>query len=146
MDLLTYRLTGFMHEIEEKQIEEIIKKERLQREQLINRNNCTQKSSQPSSIKSLMYMKKKEKENNICEEERLKRKKIGAVSLWNSSRKKNAENKDPESTKGKSKTVDKSKNRFLNAAKMAVLISQVKQGRDICTCESLDANCKLHDV
>ena len=37
-------------------------------------------------------------------------------------------------------------NKFKKMAKFTVLLNSVKQGRDICTCESLDAKCKIHDA
>ena len=36
--------------------------------------------------------------------------------------------------------------RFQKVARKAVIANSMKQGRDICTCSSLDAICKAHDV
>ena len=59
---------------------------------------------------------------------------------------KNINDKDSDSKKGLDKgVVVPTNNKFLKAAKTAALISKLKQGRDICTCSSLDAKCYIHD-
>ena len=152
-DLLTYRLTDFMNQIAANQIAEMVNREKLQNEQLMsqdersrlmvnNQRNVANKAKK-ASFKDIMSINEIEKEpETSSQEDKMKQpRKIG--SLWTVSRsfKNNlAKSKELE------KVVPQPKAKFLRAAKIAVMISQVKQGRVICTCSSLDAKCSIHDV
>ena len=83
------------------------------------------------------------KTNELTKPKRL----ISLVNIWSGPKPIEADgDKDSETSNEPPKEESKAKNKFLKAAKLAVLISQVKKGHDICTCESLDAKCKVHDL
>ena len=160
VSLLTYRLADFMKQISANQMEEIVNKERIHNERLMSQDQRSrmvsynktgfQYDAKKANGKNIVALKKRDKENQPCtEEEKIKQqKKLGTI--WGASKNfKNIIDKDAESI-NKAKNFDKTviaptKNKFMKAAKIAVLISQVKQGRDICTCSSLDAKCYIHD-
>ena len=154
VDLLTYRLSDFMNKIAEKHMEELVKKEKIQNEMLMsqaersrmvlnNKNNC-EKKTKTASFKDIMGMKKGDRENQTIgyEEKTKTQKNLGSMFRVSRSFKSNI---DKDASKGSDKVIPASKAKFLKAAKFAVMISQVKQGHDICTCSSLDATCKMHD-
>ena len=120
-------------------------KETREKQKKLDEFSSAMKPSNPTIWKKAISLRKREKENNMNKEEREKQKKLGTPMLWNASRN-NSETENPESTHDKSKVLDGSKNKFLKASKMAVVIGKVKQGQDICTCRSLGAECKVHDV
>ena len=147
-----------MVEVEEQQLVELVLNEVLQGKQEIDRVNTLKKLSpdvndesqsvmkppKSTAWKKLMSLRKEEKENNMNEEERTEEKKMETLKLWNMSSH-NTENNDSEDIKGKSKKSGKSKKKFIKASKMAAFLSQLTEGQDICTCVSLDSECKVHD-
>ena len=161
--LLTYRLTDFMKQIAANQMEQLVNKERMHNERLMSQDQISRrgkmsynksaydlKMDKMAPIKNIVTPKKGNKENQPCNEEGKIRqhKKLGAV-LGAAKNFKNVADKDADSMT-KVNLVEKqvvvpTRSKFLKVAKIAVMISQVKQGRDICTCSSLDAKCLLHD-
>ena len=47
---------------------------------------------------------------------------------------------------GDSNTPKINVSKFRKAAKLTVLLESMKEGKAVCTCENLDARCKLHDT
>ena len=89
------------------------------------------------SIRSLMAAKKKEEERKEDNAEKIR--KVATLStIWGSK-------KAAEKPISKGPSTTSATNKFQKAARFAALMSSVKQGRDLCTCESLDAKCKIHD-
>ena len=163
VSLLTYRLSDFMNQIAENQMEELDNKEKIHNERLMRQNQISRmgmvsysknaydrKMARMESVNNISGLKKRNKENEPCnEKEKTKQqKKMGAV--WGAAKSfKNITDKDADSMY-EAKTMDKplvapQKNKFMKVAKFAVMINQVSQGRGICTCSSLDAKCDIHD-
>ena len=152
MDLLTYRLSHFMTQISDNQIAQLIEKDRKEHEKLRQAKKSmmhfdTQKSSTDISmgykaVKAAALLTKKRYELGHGEEaEKTRPKKVELGTLWGVSNKfKSRMAKDSSDTKP-----SMAKNAFFKAAKMAVLINHVKDGKAVCTCESLDSKCVVHD-
>ena len=153
IDLLTYRLSHFMTQISDNQIAQLIEKDRKEHEKLRKAKKSmmrfdTQKSSTDhlmgyKAVKAAAILTKKRYELGQSEEaEKPKSKKVEIGTLWGVSNKfKSRMTKDSSDTKPST-----AKNAFFKAAKMAVLINHVKDGKTVCTCESLDSKCLVHDV
>ena len=142
MELLTDRLSTLMKQVSEKQIAELISKDKLQKQRLMER---AQKQKMMSyQTRGVLNHSKQFR----LQEKSKGSKKPTVTSIWGLSKKPNdAINKagaicENPKRSGKEEVAF---NRFRSAARKTVLINSMKQGRLICTCESLDATCKLHD-
>ena len=152
IDLLTYRLSDFMTQISDNQIAQLIEKDRKEHEKLRQAKRSmmhfdTQKSSTDYSmgygaVKAAAILTKKRYTLGQGQEvEKTRPKKVELGTLWGVSNKfKSRASKDSSDTKPST-----AKNAFFKAAKMAVLINHVKDGKSVCTCESLDSKCVVHD-
>ena len=150
-DLLTYRLSHFMNQISDRQIELLIEKDRNEQERLRqskksmigfhNSKSSADHSREYKAVKNAVLLTKKRYELTNEEAEKAKPKKVelgtilGATNKFSSAIKKEG-----------SETKRPIRNAFFKAAKMAVLINTVKDGKKVCTCESLDSKCLVHDV
>ena len=155
MDSLTDRLTFLMGQISDKKIAEIIDKDRCEKlkgeeerkvmlsyrkKNLLYQNNEINESS--VKIRGSLQ-KERSKDGSIIDDGEHKNKMniITVGSIWGASKHwKDATDKD-----GNNGGRPKDSNKFLKAARTAVLMRQVAYGREICTCESLDSHCKIHD-
>ena len=159
MDLLTYRLAALMNQVAENQISELIDKDKLQQQRFMEKEQRAKmlsyqtsetffqaKQNRHTSIRNLIAKKREEEERAKQEkiENAEKIRKVATLStIWGSKK-----TMDKTSEKFNSKATNSSSsatNRFQKAAKFAALMSTVKQNRELCTCESLDAKCKVHD-
>ena len=158
MDLLTYRLSALMNQVAENQIAELIDKDKIQQQRLMEKEQRSKmlsyktsesffqaKHHRNTSIRNLIAAKKKEEERKAEQDANNaeKIKKVATLStIWGS--KKNLD-KNNDKTNPKGPSTSSMTNKFQKAARFAALMSTVKQNRDLCTCESLDAKCKIHD-
>ena len=158
MDLLTYRLSALMNQVAENQIAELIDRDKIQQQRLMEKEQRSKmlsyktsesffqvKHHRNTSIRNLIAAKKKEEERKAEQDANNaeKIKKVATLStIWGS--KKNLD-KNNEKTNPKGPSTSAMTNKFQKAARFAALMSTVKQNRDLCTCESLDAKCKIHD-
>lgn len=172
MELLTYRLATLMDQVAENQIAELINKDRLQKKLLMEqaqRQNMRSHQAiaalnQPKKFRRpMLSFKKKEEQKDIPkqddltnDEEKTKDPKIATIgSIWGLSKKSkdNINNgggidENPKTIDEKPKILAKEEvalSKFRKAGRITALICSIKQGREICTCESLDATCKIHD-
>ena len=157
MDLLTYRLSALMNQVAENQIAELIDKDKLQQQRFMEKEQRAKmlsyktsesffqaKHHRHTSIRNLIAKKKEEEERAKQEknENAEKIKKVATLStIWGS--KKSMEKTKESNSKGTNPS--SMTNKFQKAARFAALMSTVKQNRELCTCESLDAKCKIHD-
>ena len=159
MESLTERLALLMKQVFDDQINQLIIKNRLENELVREREQKV------NVLQSMMYAKNKttldanKSENEIGNTVMLKkldsklndrdkhRATISLKNIWcgSSSIQANSEKYEELNAKQPEKE-DTSKRSFVKVAKLAVLISQIKKDHDICTCESLDTICKLHDT
>ena len=159
MESLTERLALLMKQVFDDQINQLIVKNRLEnelmreREQKVNvlrsmmntkykttldANKSERKIGKAVMIKKL-GSKLNDRDNN--------RETISLKNIWSSSNSNQANSeKDEELNAKQPEKEDTSIRSFVKVAKLAVLISQIKKDHDICTCESLDTICKLHDA
>jgi len=158
MDLLTYRLSALMNQVAENQIAELIDRDKIQQQRLMEKEQRSKmlsyktsesffqvKHHRNTSIRNMIAAKKKEEERKAEQDANNaeKIKKVATLStIWGS--KKNLD-KNNEKTNPKGPSTSAMTNKFQKAARFAALMSTVKQNRDLCTCESLDAKCKIHD-
>ena len=143
MELLTHRLSALMNEVAENQIAELVDKDREQKQRMVEREQRSKMLSykttntfaqlKPQRNTSLRGAFGKQRNNKEEKTEQV-RKAATLATVWGSKQSK----EDKSNDKGDKKS-------FLKVAKLAVLMSSVTQGREICTCESLDAKCKIHD-
>ena len=159
MESLTERLALLMKQVFDDQINQLIIKNRLENELVREREQKV------NVLQSMMYAKNKttldanKSENEIGNTVMLKkldtklndrhkhRATISLKNIWcgSSSIQANSEKYEELNAKQPEKE-DTPKRSFVKVAKLAVLISQIKKDHDICTCESLDTICKLHDT
>ena len=133
-----------MNQISANQMEALANSEKMHNERLmrqdqisrmgmlsLNKRATSLKVARMASVKHIVTLKQGNKENQLCnEDEKIKQKDADSMN--------------------KVKSLDKAvvappRSKFMKVAKVAALISQIKQGRDICTCSSLDASCRVHD-
>ena len=155
---LTDRLTFLMNRVSDNQISEIIIKDRLQKKKCYGQRQIMlsytrrgsfyeKQQTKGPSLTNTGSFKKKQADNQISD----KPKKMGTVgSIWGLSKHwKETADKDGDNRKHlkQSEKSESSKHNFINAARTAVLMRQVAPNvADICTCESLDSKCMLHDA
>ena len=159
MESLTERLALLMKQVFDDQINQLIVKNRLEnelmreREQKVNvlqsMNYAKYKTTLDANkserkVGKAVTLKKLDSKLNDREDNR---ETISLKNIWCglSSIQSNSEKEEELNTKQPEKE-DTSKRSFVKVAKLAVLISQIKKDHDICTCESLDTICKLHDA
>ena len=138
----TYRLADIMKQVNANLMEELVTKEKMHNERL----NLKMARKSPYNSPSLKK-RNKETESWMESEEKLKQqKKLGNV--WSAARSfRKITDKDADFM-NKSKTLDKTAvgpTKFMKAAKIAIMINQVREDRGMCTCYSLDSKCSLHD-
>ena len=159
MESLTERLAMLMKQVFDDQINQLIVKNRLENElvrereqkvnvlqSIIHAKNKTMFGANESENKigNSVMLKKLGSKLNDCDKHKAT---ISLKNIWcgSSSIQHDCENDEELNTKQPEKE-DSSKRSFVKVAKLAVLISQIKKDHDICTCESLDTICKLHDA
>ena len=144
-------------------MEQLVNKERIHNQRLMSQDQISRmgiisynksaydlKTAKMAPIKNIVTSNKGNKENQPCNEEGKVKQQPKLGTVWGAAKNfKNVADKDAYSMT-KLNPVEKqvvvpTRSKFLKAAKFAVTISQVKQGRDICTCSSLDAKCVVHD-
>ena len=159
MESLTERLAFLMNQIFDDQINQLIIKNRLEKELVREREQKV------NVLQSMMHAKNKpafeanknehktkknvvSKNINTSMNDNEKHKNaISLKNIWGGSKPVKSDSyKDENLNSTQPEKENTSKDKFVKAAKLAVLISQVKKDHDICTCESLDAICKLHDL
>ena len=159
MESLTERLSFLMKQISDDQINQLVLKNRLEKELGMEREQKVNSLQSNKYVKNEIMCEKTKsgykpgkkvvsKSHGLKPNELTKPKKlISLVNIWSGPKPiQPYGDNDLESSIEPPKEESKAKNKFLKAAKLAVLISQVKKGHDICTCESLDAKCKVHDL
>ena len=173
MDLLTNRLLVMAGQVADNQVAELIYNERLELERLRQRSprekmlysktldaeNQARRGNFTNTIsaKRLVISRKKKEENkyNAKEDGRTTQEGVPNVKeittvcdiLGIYKKHKNKGSKINESNEF-SKETSASKvnfNKFRKAAKTTLLLERFKKGHVICTCESLDSRCKVHD-
>ena len=166
MDLLTNRLSMMAEQIYENHMAELIDNERVELERFQHYRPCrgtpfrsiaTQnqvpisKFGNLAKIRSSLSKNKKEGNKKNKHEDEQKNQddvpKITAITtvcdIWGLSKK----NKNESNQSSKENTAPKPNlSKFRRVARTTVLLESLKKGHDICTCESLDARCKLHDL
>lgn len=164
MELLTNRLILLVDQVSDNVMADIVNEERLQHERIAQYTQRDKMLSfkqiahddytRRNVNRTTLAWKKKQEEQKKNEE--LKKQDVNAEStkiktvcdIWGLSKKAKAKgNRDDDS---KETTKDSSASaikltKFRQAAKTAVLLKAITKDRDICTCESLDTRCKVHD-
>ena len=153
MELLTHRLSALMNQVAENQIAELVDKDRLQQQRLMEKEQRSKMLSYKTSdqffqarqhrnnmsIRNVLAKKKEDDSKNSERDTAEKIRKVATLSsIWGAK-------KAIEKPISKGPATPSAANKFQKVARFAALISSVKQGRDLCTCESLDAQCKIHD-
>ena len=143
LDLLTYRLTGYMNQVAANQMKMFIIKEKIQNEKPLHQDQLTRIEAKNKihmllieEIKSKLIgfrdlMSKKNDENQSSLDmykTHQTQKKFGSHMGVSSGFRKNLEEKDNRAKLAKA--------RFSKATRMTVLINSTQQGRLICTCSS----------
>ena len=137
MELLTDRLSLVIKEMADNLMAQLIIK---------HNSECLRMTKQ--DVEDLMFCDKattlkliedqKRKEN--LESERQNR--IASMSsIWGASRHLKSNTPNP----GNKEANKKRNNKFLKAARLLIVMNLLKQGCNICTCDSLDSKCKRHD-
>ena len=137
MELLTDRLCVVMKQMADNLISELISKHHSECLKIVqNEEEALTFCSNKKKIKDY------EDKSQHFRQETERQKNLAALnSIWGATKhiKDKAKNgrKEPANKKQKSK--------FLKAAKILVVINVLKQGVNICTCNSLESKCKRHD-
>jgi hypothetical protein len=141
-----------MKQVGANQIDDLVKKEKMQNERLITQAERTrivanitidltrieERQLKHISFRDLMSKKNDEKQSSLDGDNvRITQKKFGALMGVSSGLRKNLEEKENRAKLAKAT--------FLKATKRTVLINSLKQGQVICTCSSLDVQCAKHD-
>ena len=146
MESLTHRLINMVDQVMVNQMTELVEQTKLQSQCPMD---CKKKETWLfCNNREVIFKKAANRLSKSCENER-KKTVASLSSIWGFSKPlRNKPEKDLEVCGDSSDSNNKSssKRRFVTAAKTAVLIKAVKQGRDICTCATLDTDCKLHDT
>ena len=158
MESLTERLAFLMKQVFDDQIDQLIIKNRQEKEfakereqklsvlqsmKFVKNKRTLDSNKQETRIGKSMVHKKYEPKSN---DDNKQNNTISLKNIWGGPKlSKNNCDKDEEVKETGTENESSAKSKFLKAAKLAVLISQVKKDHNICTCESLDALCKIHD-
>ena len=146
MESLTYRLINMVDQVMVNQMSELVEQTKLQSQCPMD---CKKKETWLfCNNREIIFKKAASNLSKACEKDR-KKTVASLSSIWGFPKSlKNKPVKDEElcGDSDDSKNISASKRKFKNAAKTAVLIKAVKQGRAICTCATLDTDCKLHDT
>jgi hypothetical protein len=162
MESLTNRLITLMEQIASKQIADLVEENRLNNEKVWgntqNAKHFTQNASE-SYLKlkqesytysnGITFMKNYTNQAQINGEELDRQRKIEKLgSIWCSSEPmkgiSNKSNYSELKSNASSKNVSP-KNKFHTVARAPIIVNSIKNGLTICTCNSLDAKCKVHD-
>ena len=167
MELLTNRLARLAQQVAENQMAELINKENIQQERLLERSQrekmlsfqamAAQNQFRRNASSTVAFRKKeqqkrelKEKEQKPVESSSSVVKITTACDIWGLSKKTKTSqsNKEDDLKESDKETTATRLNfgKFRKVAKTMVLIESIKEGKAVCTCESLDAKCKVHDV
>ena len=159
MECLTSRLTLMMNQVSENRMAEIIDQDRFEKQRIVE---CPQKSRLLLHDKSYPYYNIKEhrrlslerrqcdissshkKKEEQAKEQKAKGKKFKKISTLVTSWGHRPARERKGSVKDDKIEKTRVSNKFLDAAKMAAVISSVEFD-NICTSSSLDANCGVHD-
>ena len=137
MELLTDRLCVVIKEMADNLMSDLIMK---------HNSECL-KIVKPDDEESMYcYQRKRfspveDKNQKIIQESERQNKLNALSSIWGASR----HLKGKTTNQNKEVKDRKCDNKFLKAAKILVVINLLKQGSNICTCNSLDSKCKRHD-
>ena len=137
MELLTDRLCFVMKEMADNLISELISKHHSECLKIVQNDDEAQTFSGNKKL-----MKAYEVENQHFRHETDRQHKLAALnSIWGASK-----HLKDKSKNGRKEDVNKKpKSKFLKAAKILVVINVLKQGVNVCTCNSLESKCKRHD-
>ena len=137
MESLTGRLCFVMKEMADNLISELISKHHSECLKIVQ--NDEEALAYSGNKKK---MKAYEDKNQHLRQESERQKNLDALnSIWCASKHLKAKSKNGRKEEAKKKP----KSKFLKAAKMLVVINVLKQGVNICTCDSLESKCKRHD-
>ena len=164
MELLTHRLSMLVEQVSDHLMSEIINEERLQHERMLKETQRDKMLSfkqialeeQNRRVMSRTTIAMKKKQDDLKKSEELKKQqeatnpsKIKTVcDIWGLSKKAKVKGVKADESKEANKDTSASTTnifKFRQAAKTAVLLKTMTKDRAICTCESLDARCKVHD-
>ena len=164
MELLTNRLSMLVQQVADHQMDEIINEERSQHERMMKQTQrdtmlsfkaMAQEEQMRRSVSRNTLNWKKRQDEHKKNEEIKKQEAINEPSkiktvcdIWGLSKKAKGKVMRAEEPKDSSKDSSNSAMnlvKFRQVAKTAVLLKTMTRGHDICTCESLDARCKVHD-
>ena len=169
MELLTDRLAMLVEQVAENQMAELINKEKLQQQRIMERSQrekmlsfqvmAAQNQERRTRRPTFNGKKRDERNDDIkkqepkVNEEQMKLVTVAKVAtvcdIWGSNKTKSKTDKgDDTNDPTKQDTEPKPKpkpNLFRKIAKTTVLMGMLKQGHDICTCEDLNSKCKVHD-
>lgn len=136
MDSLTKRLSFLMNQVMENEIAEIVIQSHTHRQTLVQ----SQVPSNRVSLTTVAALRRgKKKSKSEVKQTPVPKKIVSPDSIWGAKPVKAKEDHGREQ-----KELPKTK--FIRVAKFLTLMSSLKQGVDVCTCASLEANCKLHDT
>ena len=162
MELLTYRLSTLVSQVAENRMAELIKREKLQKQRLIEQVKREKMKKYQAKIQAknekrpISSNKRKDgqkfspnREGITNKQVRPKDANMATVGMFLNLPKNSKEGMDEGKDLGENlkapSGVEDPFNRFRKIARKTALINALKQGRDICTCSSLDAICKVHD-
>ena len=176
MELLTNRLVMLVEQVAENQMADLINKEKIQKQRLSERaqretmlsfelqaaENQARRSKKSSNLATLQRstftrsafgglqkqaIKEKDQDKDctkittVCDIWGLSKKVKEAKEGMNKTAKIDDQNDISDGNKPKLNV-----SKFRKAAKLTVLLESMKEGKAVCTCENLDARCKLHDT
>jgi HJR/Mrr/RecB family endonuclease len=163
MESLTNRLKTLMDQIESNQMADLIEENRLNTERVMGHQQKEKhftKNASESLLKlkqesyryshGITFMKNYTNQKHIIAAEELdrQRKKDIFASIFSSPvPMKDISNKsnDSEVESNASGKKFSPKNKFLRVARLLVVHNSMKNGHTVCTCNSLDSKCKVHD-
>ena len=155
MDLLTNRLVMLSGQITIKHMAGLREKERIELKRVKDYKESMRKITETKvytfkALASETQVRKSKFGNAVCrtvkaeEEKKVEEENAKEITtagdIWGVSNK----SKNNESSKQDS-VPNPSLAKFRKAAKQTILMEILKKGHDICTCENLDARCKIHD-
>ena len=137
MELLTDRLCFVMKEMADSLISDLISKHHSECLKIVK--NEEENDGLCNSMKIIKA--EEDKSRKLWQDAERQKKLVQLNTIWGASK----HLKTKKINHAKDKSMKKSKSKFLKAAKILVVINILKQGANICTCNSLDSNCKRHD-
>ena len=137
MELLTDRLCFVMKEMGDNLMSELISKHHSECLKIVqNEDEATAICNNKKKIKG-----NEDKYQHFRHEAERQNKLAALNSIWGASK----HLKDKTKNGRKEEANKKPRSKFLKAAKILVVINVLKQGVNVCTCNSLESKCKRHD-